>query len=456
MKKTVILADNSYTIRRIVELSFSEEEEIDLISFDTGLNLKEKIIEIKPAVVLVDIKLPEVDGYEICRFINETDELKETKVFLIKGGFEPVDEAQLKDLTYSDFITKPFDSKALVGMIKNILSGEQEEMQPTQEAEVPTSLPEDIPSIEGIEDIKDSIDFSDIDENIDTEKFFGDENVRDTENSINNDVLPSEEITQGATDEDVADKISPDFPDELDNPFAGDDSLVQSSNEIPEEELEIKENIRLQEEELNISSLTQEEINIQKEMDKLQPSSVEKKEVETSEQIKNVTEDLSVSPGMENINESQLENVFSPPEEKEIVQEPPLPQREETKKTIPDVTDQAEIINEDSHPVDRKEEIEKVLSEIKTKEEKSVEESGKSTGEITESKPETEQMRAPDTPSIPDTETIMNKVEDKLTQSVKEILWDIVPNLAEKLIKEEIKKIESQLDNELSPEDNKE
>ena len=101
-KKTIILADNSYTIRRIVELSFAEEEGVDLISFENGLNLKEKIVETKPAVVLVDIKLPEWNGYDVCKFINDTEELKETKVFLMKGGFEPIDENILKDLKYID------------------------------------------------------------------------------------------------------------------------------------------------------------------------------------------------------------------------------------------------------------------------------------------------------------------------------------------------------------------
>ena len=103
-KEAIFLADNSYTIRRIVELSFAEEENVELISFENGLNLKDKLLEIKPRVVLVDIKLPEFNGYETCKFINETEELKDTQVFLMKGGFEPTDENLLKN--YFDVLWK--------------------------------------------------------------------------------------------------------------------------------------------------------------------------------------------------------------------------------------------------------------------------------------------------------------------------------------------------------------
>ncbi len=54
-RKTIVLADNSYTIRRIVELSFSDETDIELVTFENGLNLKEKLVELRPQIILVDI-----------------------------------------------------------------------------------------------------------------------------------------------------------------------------------------------------------------------------------------------------------------------------------------------------------------------------------------------------------------------------------------------------------------
>ncbi len=442
MKKSVILADNSYTIRRIVELSFSEEQDIDLISFDTGLGLKEKLIEIKPAVVLADIKLPEVDGYEICQYINSTPELKDTKVLLIKGGFEPVDENLLKDLQYVDFITKPFDSKALVTKIKDIISGEQAESQATQEAPVPSSLPEDIPTIDGIEDAKENINLSDIGDNLDTEKFFGDGQPPDSEGSIGDDVLPSEEITQGSGAEESEDHLSPEVHEDIDNPFMNDSSLPENGHELSEEEKKIKENIKQQEEELNISSLTMEEINIQKEIEKQNLSEPVEKKDETSDIEENKIENVTAPPSVGQIDDSKIENVFSPDLGKEFQEDiPPMPQREETKKTIPDVTE----------PASSQEELEKVLSDMKSQETlkpetpEPEEKPSEPAAEVPPVSP------APDTPGTADKEQIMKNVEDKLSLSVKEVLWEIVPPLAEKLIKEEINKIEQNLEKEFSP-----
>jgi len=55
-EKTILLADNSYTIRRIVELSFSEVEGIELVSFENSLNLKEQLLELINRRIHYDIK----------------------------------------------------------------------------------------------------------------------------------------------------------------------------------------------------------------------------------------------------------------------------------------------------------------------------------------------------------------------------------------------------------------
>jgi DNA-binding response OmpR family regulator/DNA polymerase III delta prime subunit len=126
-RDTIVVADNSHTIRRIIELTFSDEVDIELITFENGFNLREKLLELKPKIILVDIKLPEFDGYKVCKFINETESLKNTKVFLLKGGFVDVDENRLKGLRYEDIITKPFDTNPLLLRIKEILKIKEEQ-----------------------------------------------------------------------------------------------------------------------------------------------------------------------------------------------------------------------------------------------------------------------------------------------------------------------------------------
>jgi CheY-like chemotaxis protein len=277
-KKTIVLADNSYTIRRIVELSFSEEKEIELVSFENSFNLREKLLELRPQVVMVDIKLPEFNGYEVCKFVQESAGLQHTKVFLLKGGFEPVDENILKSLRYVDIITKPFDSNALVSNIKKLLEEMPDQPAPAGETpaasaasapvtlDIPSSMPEDVPEIDGLPEPEGDISFSDIKDEIDSDGILAEEDFSAPPSSFPDDeVLPSEEITQMQGSQADRDNLaSTPSAEDVNNPFRDDMPEDDSEDSLSDEELNIKRNIALQEKELEIGSLTMEEINIKK------------------------------------------------------------------------------------------------------------------------------------------------------------------------------------------------
>ncbi|MCX6581737.1 MAG: response regulator [Candidatus Aminicenantes bacterium] len=267
-KKTIVLADNSYTIRRIVELSFSEEEDIDLVSFENSTNLRERLLELRPAIVLVDIKLPEFNGYEVCKYVNNTENLKQTRVFLLKGGFEPVDENLLKGLRFVDIITKPFDSNALVATIKNLLKEIAAGAPPTGPEEMPPSLPEDLAEVENLVESDEEISFSDIKDDIEPGDLLSGASAGPSRGpSIypDDDVLPSEEITQAQGG--PPDTLAPTFTsaEDIDNPFQDEmPTAKQAAGGLYDEEFDIKRNIRLEEQDLQIGSLTEEEMDIKK------------------------------------------------------------------------------------------------------------------------------------------------------------------------------------------------
>jgi DNA-binding response OmpR family regulator len=271
-RKTIVLADNSYTIRRIVELSFSDETDIELVTFENGLNLREKLVELRPQIILVDIKLPEFNGYEVCKFVLRNETLTGTKVFLLKGGFEPIDENLLKDLKYENIITKPFDSNALVANIKKLLEKMPAPKPADAGVEIPSSLPEDEELIEPIPETPKDISFSDVKEEIDSEAILTDEDelIRAPGAFPDDEVLPSEEITRAQPDKDT---ISPGLEDD-DNPFAEEAPArmpsppVEGESGLTDEELNIKRNIEMQEKELEIDSLTLEEINIKRNIER--------------------------------------------------------------------------------------------------------------------------------------------------------------------------------------------
>jgi len=446
-KDTIVLADNSYTIRRIVELSFAEDEQVELISVENGLNLKEKLTEVNPKIVLVDIKLPEFNGYEVCKFINETESLKDTKVFLMKGGFEPIDENLLKELKYIDIITKPFDSNALVTTIKQNLSETPEKEPSAKIEEIPSSIPEDIPEIADITDSEEDISFSDIKDEIVDKKTNADEK----DQPLKEDILPSEEKTQGAQNE-KEDALTFENIEEIENPFKDEQAVTGGGDDkLTEEEIKMKKNIAEQEQELDISSLTQEEIKIKKIIEKKgEPAEPELSVEEEAEVIKGDTD--------ERFNDSLSDAIDELTEEKkdeEIKGEPPAEKPPETpiKEKITEPISFAES-TEDEKPDDplrnvpKKEEKKEISLDMKEdiqSEPEKVSEPIKDAKisidleDITEKKEVAPELKI-------EKEEIIHKVEDTLTIAVKEILWEVVPPLAEKIIKEEIKKIKSDID----------
>ena len=216
-KKVIALADNSYTIRRIVELSFSEIENIEVHSFENGSGLKEKLLQLDPDVVIVDIKLPEISGYDICRFINETPALKRTRVFLMKGSFEAVDNEMIKNLKYEDIVTKPFDSNALVSAVMKNVNQEDQKVSAKFSPAGPSSFPEDFPEIETDTQEGEGINFSDIRGDMDAPPP-ADRPAARNQAVERDEVQPSEEITQGTQPQ--KDNLMPQETEEsIKNPF---------------------------------------------------------------------------------------------------------------------------------------------------------------------------------------------------------------------------------------------
>jgi len=246
-KEMVFLADSSYAIRKISERNFSDENFFDLITFKSGQGLKQQLLDQKPHVVLVELKLPEWNGYEVCRFINSEPSLADTNVFLLRAAFDAVEEDKLVGMKYVDIVTKPFDHAALIEKIEKL---KKSEPIITEE-----SVPEGFPEIDDFDIPPDNLSFSDIKDEMDKElphpvpppdprpiamppsfETFGEE------------VQPSEEITQGAIPSSRDPLSSSSQEDEIDNPF-DDDSL--------------HEHIKEQENELGIGSITQEALAIE-------------------------------------------------------------------------------------------------------------------------------------------------------------------------------------------------
>lgn len=121
MPKTLLLADDSVTIQRVIELTFAHED-VRVVSVSDGARAMQWLEGEWPDVVLVDVDIPEVDGYELTEHIKRSPRLKHVPVLLLAGAFEPVDQERVRAIGCDGVLVKPFEPQQLVSRVKALLA----------------------------------------------------------------------------------------------------------------------------------------------------------------------------------------------------------------------------------------------------------------------------------------------------------------------------------------------
>ena len=121
--RKLLLADDSATIQKVVDLTFSDEG-LEVITVGDGQKALEKLDEVAPDIVLADVFMPGLSGYQLCEYIKRTERFSHIPVMLLVGSFEPFDEAEARRVGADDYLTKPFQSiRTLIGKVGGLLSG---------------------------------------------------------------------------------------------------------------------------------------------------------------------------------------------------------------------------------------------------------------------------------------------------------------------------------------------
>ncbi len=120
-KRKLLLADDSITIQKVVNLTFADEG-IDVITVGDGDSAMQKISEMSPDVILADVHMPGLNGYQICEIVRDNPVTSHTPVVLLVGSFEPFDESEAARVGANAFLTKPFQSiRQLVSQVNDLM-----------------------------------------------------------------------------------------------------------------------------------------------------------------------------------------------------------------------------------------------------------------------------------------------------------------------------------------------
>jgi len=112
-EKTKILAvdDNSVNLAVIKELL---ESQYDLKTVSTGLDAIKMAHEFRPDLILLDIMLPDIDGYEVCQKIRNSSLLRYTKIIMVSAKAMISEQRKGYLVGADDYLTKPFDGEDLL------------------------------------------------------------------------------------------------------------------------------------------------------------------------------------------------------------------------------------------------------------------------------------------------------------------------------------------------------
>ncbi len=120
--KTILLADDSVTIQKVVELTFSDVpgDKYSVMTASNGDDAIRILAERRPDIVIADVHMPGADGFEVCRRARLLR--PPVPVLLLVGSFEPFDPEQSSRAGAEGFLKKPFDSQELLRRVQELLA----------------------------------------------------------------------------------------------------------------------------------------------------------------------------------------------------------------------------------------------------------------------------------------------------------------------------------------------
>jgi DNA-binding response OmpR family regulator len=121
MKKKILIVDDEPNI--VVPLEFlMEQNNYDVQTAKTGEQALDLIVNWKPDLILLDIMLPGMDGYEVCRKIRQQKEFNTIRIVFLSAMARSIDIAKGMGLAADDYITKPFANDCVVDKVNRLLS----------------------------------------------------------------------------------------------------------------------------------------------------------------------------------------------------------------------------------------------------------------------------------------------------------------------------------------------
>jgi twitching motility two-component system response regulator PilG len=119
-QQVVLVVDDSPTVRKIVQITL-QRENIRVVTAGDGLSALAAVSDTQPDLILLDIVLPRMDGYNICHLVRNNPEYRDLPIIMLSGKDGIFDKMRGRLAGSTEYITKPFDSTELVQSVRRYL-----------------------------------------------------------------------------------------------------------------------------------------------------------------------------------------------------------------------------------------------------------------------------------------------------------------------------------------------
>ena len=133
IKQKILIVDDDANIAELISLYLTKEC-FDTCLVEDGIEAIRQFKEYEPNLILLDLMLPGMDGYEVCREIRKTSNVP---IIMLSAKGEVFDKVLGLELGADDYLIKPFDSKELVARVKAVLR----RFTPIQEKKAESTVP---------------------------------------------------------------------------------------------------------------------------------------------------------------------------------------------------------------------------------------------------------------------------------------------------------------------------
>ncbi|MGM3307183.1 response regulator [Anabaena sp. WFMT] len=113
---TIACIDDSQTVLNSIQ-HFLDEQRFSVVMINDPIKALMQIIRSKPDLILLDVEMPNLDGYELCSLLRRHSSFKNTPIIMVTGRTGFVDKAKAKIVRASGYLTKPFTREDLLKMV---------------------------------------------------------------------------------------------------------------------------------------------------------------------------------------------------------------------------------------------------------------------------------------------------------------------------------------------------